>query len=472
MIALRFALLFAMMLSVCAFAQYRKITLIESFSNFGCDYCPDVDVKVQAVMKKHFGQAVQVRYQVDWPSASDPMNKFAKADVQSRVTYYKVDGTPTVMTDGGSGTPNHAKIANKQGYTAPIKIDIQTNPIADDNVLSGNVVITAGQEKTGSHVLHIAMIERAIIFTQAPGSNGEKEFYDVLRKLVTGTGKTIGNISAGSSSPYAFTWTVDVAKVKKEQLAVVAWVQDGSTKAILNAGSSIPTYFIDAQITEQSTSVRNSYTHYIKCSIKNDNQTKVTTKITIRDSTRNTTYTDTRLGWIPSDGPSGDPVPVDSIITSINAGDSLVFWAVTATPATTGTKAVLELFAENRSDPQALGWGCVRYLNLATSASGKEFPAPPPATALSSRTRDERSAPAATIRGNILEYSLPANGHAAISLHTLNGAVAIALPLYSGMQRQGTHAIDLRYSKLKSGMYVMRCSFDGKVINRKVTCLK
>jgi hypothetical protein len=418
-------------------------------------------------MKKHFGPALRVRYQVDWPNASDPMNKFAKADVQTRVTYYNVKSTPTTIFDGAAGSPSHLKIFNKQGYTSPIKIDIRTNPIADDNILSGSIVITASQARTGAHTLHIAVVERAIIYTKAPGSNGETEFYDILRRLITGNGQTIGDIRAGASSPYAFSWTVDVAKVKKEQVAVVAWVQDGS-KVILNAATSIPTFFMNAQINEQSTNVKTGSTHYIKCSITNDNQTSVSTKITIRDSTKSA-YTDTKLGWIAANASSTEPALVDSIVTSIDAGDSLIFWAVTTTPVTAGKKAVLELFAENRSDPQALGWGCVRYINLTTSESGKEYPKPT-VTYVSPAARGEATRPSIMMRGNILAYSMPVNGHASITMQTLNGAIAVHL--FSGMQGQGAHAIDCKHSDLKSGMYIVRCSFDGKVMSRIVAYVK
>jgi hypothetical protein len=415
-------------------------------------------------MKKHFGQALRVRYQVDWPDASDVMNKFARADVQSRVTYYKITSSPATVVDGVETTPSHAKIYTKQGYTAPVKIDVKANPIADDNILSGEVVVTANQAKSGSFMLHIAVIERAIIYTKAPGSNGDKSFYDILRKLTTGTGQNIGSLSAGTGTPYPFSWTVDVTKVKKEQLAVVAWIQDASNKAILNAGTSIPNCFIEAQIPEQSTGVKNSSTHYIRCLIKNDNPAALSAKISVRDSTRSS-FTNTKLGWIPFDASSPDPLLTDSIVTTVKSGDSLVFWTVTTAPAATGSKAVFELFAENRSDgPQALGWGSVRYFNLNTSANGAEFPKPAITAVLPVASSVHGTLPAFTVRENTLLYSVPAGNRADISLFTLDGA--LVCPLFSGFLPQGTGSLDLGPMRLNRGVYVVRCSLGGVTINR------
>jgi len=262
---------------------------------------------------------------------------------------------------------------------------------------------------------------------------------------------------------------VDISKVKKEQLAVVAWVQDGSSKAVLNAGMSIPTFFIAAQIPEQSTSVKNSFTHYIRCSIKNDNQTKVAMKISIRDSTRNSSYSNTGLSWMVSAASSIEPTPADSIIAFIEAGDSLVFWAITTDPATTNAKAVFELFAENRSDPQELEWGCVRYLNLTTSANGAEY-SKPAMTGISRGARAMRSEPSILLLGDLLLCSAPADGRTSISLHTLDGAMA--KPLDEGFRQQGVRTFDLRRLKLKSGMYVVRYVLEGKVTKRTVAYLR
>jgi hypothetical protein len=318
---------------------------------------------------------------------------------------------------------------------------------------------------TGSYRLYIAAIERAIIYAKAPGTNGEKEFYDILRKLMPSGGQAISAISAGASAPYAFSWTVDDTKVKKEQLAVVAWVQEESKKTIVNAGMNIPTFFIGSQITEQSTAVKSGATHYIPCSIKNDNSDAIATKITTRDSTKGS-FTGTRLAWFSSS--SDEPGLSDSIVANVKAGDSLVFWAVTTAPSTTNAKAMLELFAENRSDPQALGWGSVRYINLSASTSGREFPKPG-ATEVKRHRVFAASAPPVTIRGTFLAYTIPENSRVSISLHAPNGQ---PIRLFSGMQRQGSHSIDLGRYRLNTGMYIAHCRVNGKTLDRIIAFVK
>lgn len=396
------------------------------------------------------------------------MNIFAKSDVQARVDYYGIGGVPWTVLDGDTSHAtwlSHSYLFGKQGYTAPIKVGVSTTPIGTGNVLSGNVVITAGQALTGSYVLRIIAIERAIIMA-TPSPNGTTQFYDILRKLLPASAGQTVTISSGASTPYAFTWTFDTTKVKKSQLEVVAYVQNATTHAIVNAGTSFPTYFVNGQIGEQTSSVRNSYTHYIQCWIKNDNATSVNTKITIRDSTKST-FTNTKLEFASSAMAKSlaDSQLVDSIVTTIPAGDSLVFWAVTTTPATTGTKAVLEVFALNRSDPQALGWGAVRYLNLTTSATGTQYPKPV-ITGVVHNGVGASLPQTIEVKGDCVRYAVPRTGKTSISLLALNGAVVARLK--NAVQEQGIYTLDLRSVKMPAGSYIVNYSFDGITSSRIV----
>ena len=100
--------------------------------------------------------------------------------------------------------------------------------------------------------LYVGVIEKEIHFTSAPGSNGEKDFYSVMKKLLpSSSGLTLGQLKAGDYFAYSFTW--ELANVyNNDQLSAVAWVQDPTTKEVHQAcraaESIVPFYANEAGV--------------------------------------------------------------------------------------------------------------------------------------------------------------------------------------------------------------------------------
>ena len=95
-----------------------------------------------------------------------------------------------------------------------------------------------------------AIIERNIYFTAAPGSNGEKHFEGVMKKMLPDANGTAlpSTMVQGDSVVYNFTWTM--ANVYNQvQLAVVGFVQDDATKEVHQAGYSRTLIQNDAGVT-------------------------------------------------------------------------------------------------------------------------------------------------------------------------------------------------------------------------------
>jgi hypothetical protein len=90
--------------------------------------------------------------------------------------------------------------------------------------------------------LRVAILEQNIVFPVAPGTNGEKEFYDVMRKMLPNEKGTAfpKKLAAGDSVVFNFHVALPSYTYNYAQLAVVAFVQNDDTKALVQSTMTDP----------------------------------------------------------------------------------------------------------------------------------------------------------------------------------------------------------------------------------------
>lgn len=238
-----------------AFAQSQRIVLFEQFTQASCGPCAATNPILNAMLDGIQNKVVSIKYQTSWPG-TDPMNAQNPTQVATRVSYYNVTGVPDGELDGGigfSGQPagmTQANVNTRYAVPAPFTIGVNfyLNSAKDSIFCHAHILCT--QAVTGtSLVAHMAIIERNIYFTTAPGSNGEKQFEGVMKKMLpSDQGTTVPNAWAvGDSLDLNYSWAL--ANVyDKNQLAVVAFIQDNSTKNVLQAGYLSPRIQYDAEV--------------------------------------------------------------------------------------------------------------------------------------------------------------------------------------------------------------------------------
>jgi len=86
---------------------------------------------------------------------------------------------------------------------------------------------------------HCAVVEKHIHFNTAPGSNLEKDFYDVMKKMLPGVGGTALKTHwvNGEYKVMAQAWELENV-YDKNQLSVVGFVQNSNSKTIHQSGIS------------------------------------------------------------------------------------------------------------------------------------------------------------------------------------------------------------------------------------------
>lgn len=227
-------------------AQVQRKVLLEHFTQASCGPCAAYNPSMQAIVNAYPDRIVPIKYQVWWPG-SDPMYNHNTADVQARVAYYPPSfGVPHSQIDGAwwGGHPANwtiATINQRWAVTSPFEIEISHSIPATQDSVYVTMIIRSPQSWTGSAIAHMVVEEEHIHFASAPGSNGETDFHNVMKKMLPSNAGTAlpSTWAAGDSivlqAQWAFANVYDV-----EQIAVVGFIQDPVTKWVHQAEYSAP----------------------------------------------------------------------------------------------------------------------------------------------------------------------------------------------------------------------------------------
>lgn len=236
---------FFVIVTTGVFSQSQRLVLIEGFSQASCGPCASANPAFNALLSANTTKATSIKYQVSWPG-TDPMNAQNPSDVAARVAYYGVGGVPDSYMDGNvyAGSPSgitQTSINNQYAVPSPFSMNLTHwfNTVQDSIFI--NCEITASQNTsltTGR--LRVAMIEKHISFTTPPGSNGEKDFYNVMRKMYPNPNGTplAASWTNGQKKTVSFKAKIPSYIYKKSEIAVVAWIQDDSDKNVKQAAFS------------------------------------------------------------------------------------------------------------------------------------------------------------------------------------------------------------------------------------------
>ncbi len=252
---------------------FGKVILAELFTGADCGPCASSDVAFDALSEYYPRSALAIlEYHVHVPGP-DPMTTHESWE---RYQAYGGEGTPTAVIEGkekilGGGSKVVTK--NRFGvYKYAIQKVESSKPLAnislevamngDDISIKAKVARTKALPSKMLPALHIALVERSVDYT---GSNNISKHAYVVRKLLDGSsGKLLSarkpidtfemstNVAAiekgikeyldnptvqpswSTRRPFS-GWKTRPEKLNRSNLAVVAWVQDGNSKSVLQA---------------------------------------------------------------------------------------------------------------------------------------------------------------------------------------------------------------------------------------------
>ncbi len=233
------------------FGQSQRLVLFEEFTQASCGPCASQNPTFDALLTANASKCTSIKYHTSWPGV-DIMNAQNPTDVATRVSFYNVSGVPDAEMDGTactgssySGAPANANQAMINAeYAIPASFDLYINQQlspANDSIFV-TVLGKATAAVSGSLVFQCAVIEKHIHFNTAPGTNGEKDFYNVMKKMLpSGAGTTLPtSFQVGDYFVLQFAWKLaNVYDIN--QLSVVGFIQDVSTKAVHQAANTTTT---------------------------------------------------------------------------------------------------------------------------------------------------------------------------------------------------------------------------------------
>lgn len=232
-----------------------RTVLLEGFTQASCPGCFDENLHIDSVINGYLsnGKAAYVQYHVSWPGV-DPMYTYNPGDPMSRVSYYGVTSVAHAVLEGEDlnhhcaffGLPDCLitnDVDSAQAY--PSIFDVHPVQTVNGNNMDVQVTIVSHADiPFNTFRLYTMMTEDSIGYTTAPGTNGETDFYRVLRKILPDSaGTALPAMTDGQQLTFNFTYPLDPQNVATNKLKTLAFIQDDSTRKVFQA-AVYPAYII------------------------------------------------------------------------------------------------------------------------------------------------------------------------------------------------------------------------------------
>ncbi len=248
-------------LFVCSFVSqsnaYEKLSLVERFTNASCAPCAQLNNAWYNATTQNYVNSELIShlvYNVNWPGPNDPMYLLNSADNMTRRTYYGVNYVPWIDINGSQISETlgafTSAVTNGNSQFAPFNIIITQRALGETLIEVGIKIIRDPTDVTvfSNTKLRVALTEKTVSFTTPPGSNGEKDFFSICRKMLPDAGGTTFTIPAPGDSVEVILQYVPTSAfltaVNLDSIRVIAFIQNDNTKLVYQSAMQefIPNY--------------------------------------------------------------------------------------------------------------------------------------------------------------------------------------------------------------------------------------
>ena len=227
--------------SITSLEQFvNKVPLYEHFTSNTCPPCASFNPGFQTLLDNNqvnssSNKVNTIKYQVNFPGAGD---ESYNSDVAARVTHYGINGVPSPLIDGISASGNQQELDNASENPGLVSISGEFE--VNGNEVNINVDVESFVNINAK--LHIAVVEKE--YENMQGTNGEVEFYQVLRKLLPSSNGTPLSLSSGSTESVETSYNFNVGNVTQntfnlwegiENCQVIAFVEDNNKTIMQSA---------------------------------------------------------------------------------------------------------------------------------------------------------------------------------------------------------------------------------------------
>lgn len=184
-----------------------RMVLVERFTSSTCPPCASNNPIMDAFLSSQDPEKiVGISFHMSWPApGNDPFYLYNPNDNNLRRTYYNVNSIPQARMDGLINVQPPYNSSTLQGYfdsrtniLSPVTI-IVTDSTFGDSIRVRALIFCESPVLDARGFIHFAYIEKFIHFQYPPGTNGEQDFYDVMRKMSPDGNGTSVNLIPGQT---------------------------------------------------------------------------------------------------------------------------------------------------------------------------------------------------------------------------------------------------------------------------------
>ena len=240
----RTLLLLCLLPALVAAHPVQRTVLVETYTNVSCASCATANPVTHQYMLDHGShQVVNVQFHVNWPAPNDPFYLVDPGMQTTRRIFSGITNVSALVVGGterpqpGSYTALDAACAAVQLHTSPLRMRVAA--ARNGGQLDGTVTIVGtAPVPAGNWSLFTTVVDQHVHYDTPPGNNGETDFYWSARAMWPDAGGSPLTVSEGDSLVIPFSVPVD-AGWDSPDLAVIAWVQDTTTREVLQAAGSM-----------------------------------------------------------------------------------------------------------------------------------------------------------------------------------------------------------------------------------------
>jgi len=230
------------LITVNAFSQAQRRVLFEEWTSSTCGPCAANNPILNAFIDAHWDTITAVKYHVGWPApGNDPMYIFNQTQSYDRKDYYGVNAVPWLNVDGVVldiwpflVTSFQNAMIQRIGTPTPVSISVVDQRIAGDSIKATVVITKLANLPSGTYYLRVMAVEKKIIYSSPPGTNGETVFPEVFRRAFPSSLGTSITTTAGTET-YIFKYKRESVMVDS-MMYTIAFLQNDVNKEVLNSG--------------------------------------------------------------------------------------------------------------------------------------------------------------------------------------------------------------------------------------------
>jgi len=219
-----------------------RLMLIEFFTSSTCGPCAANNPVLTAFLNsKDIERIAGIGFHMNWPApGNDPMYLYNTADNDSRRSFYGINAIPQGRFDGTialnspySSSTFQAYYNQDSGVISPVSMIVTDSTFGDS--VKVRVQVYCEQFLSNPNVtVYIGVVEGHIHYSSPPGTNGETDFYNVMRKMLPNASGTVLTMVPGDLKVIEYKYRMDPVWVAN-QIYELAWAQDAVSKGVYTA---------------------------------------------------------------------------------------------------------------------------------------------------------------------------------------------------------------------------------------------